>query len=202
MNATKNNINEELELLNMCWRLSVVTVSKLKSQLAVTEKNISEQLTNNSYSKRKEEQAKLVTEMRSAAGHVLKMHNDITEKILEFSNHLHDHCERVMDYKNEVNELLQKAQEFETTRDQNIIPDYVKEDAQEPTENNVDDITRLNIPEETSAPNPKLAEAEAAYEEVKKMNALNEKRNEIQQQEVMADYEKFYEQFKSSLRTK
>ncbi|KAK0394082.1 hypothetical protein QR680_000559 [Steinernema hermaphroditum] len=51
---------------------------------------------------------------------------------------LSDHCERLMAYKNEVNELLLWAQEFETVRDKNIIPDYIKNYVPEEPENSVD----------------------------------------------------------------
>ncbi|KAK0394027.1 hypothetical protein QR680_000536 [Steinernema hermaphroditum] len=189
MSATKDDMNEELQLLQMCNRLSVVTMSKLKAQLAVTGKKISEELTSNSYNQRKAEQAELMTAMKSAARDTLKMHNDITEKVMEISNHLNDHCERLMAYKDEVNELLLRAQKFETVRDENIIPDYIKNYVPDEPENSVDVFAS---PKEKSSPDSKLAEAEAAREEAKK-------REEMEHQEAMAKYEKFYEKFKKSI---
>ncbi|KAK0398366.1 hypothetical protein QR680_002562 [Steinernema hermaphroditum] len=200
MSEDKKDIYEEVELLKMFTKLSVATILKLKSQLAVTEKDISEQLTCNTYHKRKAEQAKLVKEMKSSACELLKMNNDVAEKWLEFSNYLHSYCERVIEQNKEVNELLQNAQEFETVRDQNIIPDYLKENDKESIESPVLEKTREDVPKKKLTPTSRLAEAEAAYEEVKRRNELSEKRNETHKKEVMADYEKFYEQFKNSLR--
>ncbi|KAK0394338.1 hypothetical protein QR680_000686 [Steinernema hermaphroditum] len=97
--------------------------------------------------------------------------------------------ERLIAYKHEVNELLLRAQKFETVRDENIIPDYIKNYVPDEPENSVDVFTS---PKEKSSPDSRLAEAEAAREEAKK-------REEMEHQEAMAKYEKLYEKFKKSI---
>ncbi|KAK0394339.1 hypothetical protein QR680_000686 [Steinernema hermaphroditum] len=79
--------------------------------------------------------------------------------------------------------------EFETVRDENIIPDYIKNYVPDEPENSVDVFTS---PKEKSSPDSRLAEAEAAREEAKK-------REEMEHQEAMAKYEKLYEKFKKSI---
>uniref|UniRef100_A0A1I7YL03 Clindamycin resistance transfer factor btgA n=1 Tax=Steinernema glaseri TaxID=37863 RepID=A0A1I7YL03_9BILA len=193
-------LEDEVKLLRMCANLNASQLKKLKAQIEETDKNISDQLTGKSYAKRKEEQKELLTKMIGANYEVLKMHNEVTDKILEFSKFLQGYGDRVLAHNKEVNDLINRAKEFEKIRDKTIAAACIeKVGAAAPGNFNPQGGQSTTVAIKHLSPRSRAAEGEAAYENEKRLNQLSEQATLTQHRETVNDYESFYEKFKNSL---